>query len=345
MQLKTLFVFNNCDWTTIPQKIEEVKKFFSPKIDMQIDVKKTSFINIPFVSVNALDGTSHQDGVDVTGKSETIEDAWYNKNLSIPNKGYDIIVFCISESDKTGHLTATGIRSDRDQGAVETIVFGGQENWRTYVNGIDIGNNFVIFSCHEISHAIYMLLGGVDNTHKYFYSGQPAKVLEDFNTQPKTVDTLSIQEIIKNLLIKVGLLQQQLADLNAPKTDKLDLFCKAIQEHEGYFPPSSKYPKGSVSYRNNNPFNLRYVGQTKTIGKDANNFAIFKTYADGFETGKQMVLNAIKGLSKIYKPTDTIFQFFSKYAPSFENNVLAYAQSVATKVGVTIDFPISGLVK
>jgi len=344
--VKILFIFNNNSWTTIPHKTEEIKKFFAPKLALSIDTKFTNFINIPFETVTTLDGTGHQDGTDVQSSAEVIDGNWYNQNISIPNSSYDITVFCVSDSDKVGHVTPNGIRGDKDQGPVELCIFGGDENWRSYVNGVDKGNNFVSISCHEISHALYMLYGKTDNTHKYFYTGTPEKVLEDFGAiKPNTVDILSAKEKLRNYLLQlIGLYQKQLDDLiKAQQSNKLDLFCKAIEKHEGYFPPSVKYPKGSVAWRNKNPFNLRYAFQPKSIGKDSLNFAVFKTYEDGFTTGKQMIINAITGKSKVYKPDDTILQFFGKYAPSFENDTLRYAEMVAKAVGVPITFKIKDL--
>ncbi len=58
--------------------------------------------------------------------------------------------------------------------------------------------------------------------------------------------------------------------------DKINTFCSAIKEHEGYY-------TGSRSFRNKNPGNLRYIQQMGTIGRDANGFAIFQTYQKGWD--------------------------------------------------------------
>ena len=55
----------------------------------------------------------------------------------------------------------------------------------------------------------------------------------------------------------------------------------AIQEHEGWTAPHQGLPRGSVAYRNNNPGNLKYVGQRSAIGKDERGFAIFPSYDSG----------------------------------------------------------------
>lgn len=334
-KLKVLFVFNNNTWTTVNEKVAAVKAFYAPKVELQCDIKFTNYTNIPFQKVSTLDGTGHQDGTDVVGSSETVADYWYNLNLSVPNSTYDIIVFALSEGDKTGHITASGIRSDKDQGPVETVIFGGKEGDSTYVNGINIGNNFVVFTCHEISHAIYMILNKLpDNTHLYFYAGTPTKVLDDFVFKPaNTVDqTTVLKNLIASLQKLVGVYQAQLAALNAKK-DRVTLFCKAIESREGYFAPSDRYPKGTASWRNKNPGNLRYAQQVGSIGKDSNNFAIFPTYEEGFAALRRQILAACNGTSKVFKPTDTILEFFQKYAPSNDSNdPVSYANEVAAKV-------------
>ena len=113
-----------------------------------------------------------------------------------------------------------------------------------------------------------------------------------------------------------------------PKEVLLNAMCKAIEKHEGYY-------KGSRSYRNKNSGNLRYAEQAGTIGKDKDNFAIFKTYELGFQALKNMILNGAKGKSRIYHPSDNLFDFFNKYAPSSDNNdPLRYAEVVAKHMGV-----------
>ena len=126
-------------------------------------------------------------------------------------------------------------------------------------------------------------------------------------------------------------------------------FCMAIQAHEGFFPPGSKYPTGTRSYRNNNPGNIKYGEFAKSCGatdKDKDGFAKFESYLDGFNALKALIINAATGKSRIYRPTMTLPQFFAKYAPSSDNNDPdAYARAVARKLGVDYKtFVISQLV-
>jgi hypothetical protein len=124
----------------------------------------------------------------------------------------------------------------------------------------------------------------------------------------------------------------------APES-KLESFCEAIKRHEGWYP-------GSRSWRNNNPGNCRYssVGYASMygkVGKDAQNFAVFRDYT----TGWLYLNNLVK--AKIAKhPTWSIERFFGDegegYAPaSDDNDSKRYAQVVAKAVGLSPTDPMS----
>jgi hypothetical protein len=108
----------------------------------------------------------------------------------------------------------------------------------------------------------------------------------------------------------------------------------AIQQMEGWFP-------GSVSYRNNNPGNLR--SGPGMIGTDANGYAIFPDVATGEAAlDAQIQTNIDRGLN--------LQQFFAGgngyagYAPSADNNnPTNYANFVASQVGIDTSTPLSQL--
>lgn len=113
-----------------------------------------------------------------------------------------------------------------------------------------------------------------------------------------------------------------------PNGSLIDKWADAIQKFEGWFP-------GSRSYRNNNPGNIRYVGQKRAIGQDDKNFCIFKTYEDGRAELIDLLKRAAEGRSRVYKPTMTLLDFFKTYAPSSDNNhPETYANAVAKMIGV-----------
>lgn len=355
-KLKVLFVFNRSSWSTTVYKLQQIKDFFLPAVELSIEIKHTNFTNIPFETVKTLDGTSNQYGVDTHNYSETVQDAWLDQNVILPSIAgtYDIVVFVLADTDKEGHVTSAGIRGDREQGAVECIIFGGDENYRTYVNGVDIGNSFVVFSCHEISHAIYMILGLPDNTHKYFYSGQPIKVLNDFVFPvPNTADRISLIQrafvFVGKLLVALLIKKKEMSEETITEdvsNNKIGLFCQAIKKHEGYYEPNDEYPKGSRSWRNKNPGNVKYLKQLGTVGEDSSGFAIFSSYNLGFSYLYRMVENTCKGLSAVRGANYTISQFFAgtpekdyrdAYAPERDNNdPTEYARVVALAVGVPV---------
>lgn len=94
---------------------------------------------------------------------------------------------------------------------------------------------------------------------------------------------------------------------------------------------------GSRSYRNNNPGNLKFVGQKGAIGKDENGFAIFATYEDGRQAHiRQIQTDAGRGKN--------LRDFVRKFAPNSSNNADYYAEFIARRFpGASLDTPISEL--
>lgn len=131
------------------------------------------------------------------------------------------------------------------------------------------------------------------------------------------------------------------------KEDLLTKWALTIQSHEGYFAPNKMHPLGTRSWRNRNPGNIRFRGTFAKMatGKDDKDFCIFPSYEVGLEALKLLLKNAATGKSSLYKPSDTLVQFFSRYAPANDgNNPHVYALEVAKKLGVPVDTPISKLI-
>lgn len=119
----------------------------------------------------------------------------------------------------------------------------------------------------------------------------------------------------------------------------LEKFAEAIRQHEGFY-------KGSRSWRNNNPGNLKFASQPGAVGQDAGGFAVFNTYEDGWNALIELISRAATGNSSVYYPEMTILQFFQKYAPSADNNnPLAYASIVAEYIGKDTKFKIKNLME
>jgi len=122
-------------------------------------------------------------------------------------------------------------------------------------------------------------------------------------------------------------------------TSKLDLWCEAIKKHEGWY-------VGSRSYKNNNPGNIKFVGQKRATGQDSGGFCIFAKYEDGYQELKDMLVRAATPPDTTnYQADMTLLQFFQVYAPSSDNNnPTIYADVVAKHIGVSPDVKISSLI-
>jgi len=107
----------------------------------------------------------------------------------------------------------------------------------------------------------------------------------------------------------------------------------AIKEFEGW-------KVGSRSYRNNNPGNLKSAGQIGLVGIDETGHAIFDSLTSGWNALKNQIRIAIIGKSYVYTPSDSLYEFFSKYS---EANSAQYAQFVASKLGVVPETKLSEL--
>ena len=110
---------------------------------------------------------------------------------------------------------------------------------------------------------------------------------------------------------------------------------KAIELFEGYFEPSAKYPKGSASWRNKNPGNLK-----NTKG----GFLQFLTYEAGFFALCDYIKRVGQGKHTKYPKRCDIKRFFEIYAPTNDsNNPSHYALFVADRLNVGINFLIEEL--
>lgn len=124
-------------------------------------------------------------------------------------------------------------------------------------------------------------------------------------------------------------------------------WAKAIQEKEGFIRPGvAGFPRGSRSWRNNNPGNIRYTGLFINLakGKDDKNFCVFETYEAGLNALCLLLKRAATGLSTIYRPEHSLLRFYEIYAPKSDgNDPVAYAKYVADRIGVDVETPIKKL--
>lgn len=111
----------------------------------------------------------------------------------------------------------------------------------------------------------------------------------------------------------------------------LENMARAIMDFEGWF-------EGSAAQRNNNPGNIKFAGQPGAIGKDNQGHAIFETFEAGWNALINQLRIAFEGTSRVYNPSMSLYEFFSKYA---EANSIPYAQFVAAKLGVAPETKLS----
>lgn len=102
---------------------------------------------------------------------------------------------------------------------------------------------------------------------------------------------------------------------------RLVSWAMAIMEFEGYH-------KGSRSYKNNNPGNLKWFATPH----DDSGHSIFPTFQDGWDTLIHQLELAVNGESKVYNPEMTLREFHQHYS---EANQTAYAEFVAARLGIT----------
>jgi len=94
-------------------------------------------------------------------------------------------------------------------------------------------------------------------------------------------------------------------------------------------------PGGTLADKNNNPGNLRFVGQAGSIQGEGG-FAKFATPEAGYQALiNQVRLDQSRGM--------TLAQFVSKYAPPTENNTSQYVEQMSQWLGVSADAPLASL--
>lgn len=94
-------------------------------------------------------------------------------------------------------------------------------------------------------------------------------------------------------------------------------------------------PAGTLADKNNNPGNLRFVGQYGA-SEGEGGFAKFNTPEEGWQAlQNQIRLDQSRGL--------TLAQFVSKYAPPTENDTETYTQQMAQWLGADPNTPLSSL--
>ena len=166
----------------------------------------------------------------------------------------------------------------------------------------------------------------------YTITDESGELIEIEKIKPywnKLTETLPVDNVVLNgLMDKVKSLLAIVSSIN--KRVSVKQLAEAMAEFEGF------YTVGTRAFRNNNPLNVKYVGQALAIGKDDKNFCIFKTPDDGWTTG--IALLRIKLFDKFFNGTisDVIKNWTSGDPVENQNN---YINFVCKKLGITPDYP------
>ena len=221
---------------------------------------------------------------------------------------------------------------------------------------------------HEGGHAVEHFSGRVEELAKRLGIPNTESLTHYFDYELKDIGRIYLEssfekwsllnymseiltQLVALLKIKVDMekeLEKPVPPIVTPKKPNIEAWAKAIQEFEGYVKPGERYsdgtvaPNGSLSYRNNNPGNLRW---SPFQAGTRNNFSFFDTYEIGWKALIHQLTIAADGRSSAYHPNMTLLEFFEKYAPSSDNNFPAtYAKFVAKQMGVGVDTVIKTLI-
>jgi len=149
-----LFVADNTNWLSMPDKMQAIKEWFAPVVDLEIELFDTFFDDVPFEEY-----APFQYGV---------ERKWYEERVVPIAKAEraDICLFALDKEDWKGK-GADGWRSSTTTPVM--LQAGCGENDHIYLpyNGGDYGEMFFMIARHEILHALFLYTGQVDITHIY----------------------------------------------------------------------------------------------------------------------------------------------------------------------------------
>lgn len=193
--MKLLIVSNNAPWQSWPGKVQELKNWFSPNLDLEINLIHVQFQNVPFSQYTPDGGM----GVDKN---------WLFHNVSHLGKGYDLLLFVLPKSQWQRADKYRGWRTFDPYGAVD-LQLGADEFepfWKQLL-GIN-GEMFHQVARHEIMHGLAYIKCGpsvpfhlppqegqcLDTTHYWWDRDNLRQALEELHPAPvipnKVVDIL-----------------------------------------------------------------------------------------------------------------------------------------------------------
>ncbi len=193
---------NNIQWRSFQAKLAAVAAFYASKCELTFEVVETSLLPI-FTTYDDLAPLS------------IVNRDWYDENVARPYAGSaDIVVLVLSPED---HIRATpiGVMTFHNVGPWEITIFALGENDHTYMQGTDMGNSFVLYLEHELSHIFYRYCNERDDTHVHFpvaqnpYTDYPANVLADFDFTQQYPVLEYLKEKLLQALVNLNVIAKQ----------------------------------------------------------------------------------------------------------------------------------------
>lgn len=353
-KLRVLIVANACPWASWNDKISAIKAFWAPLLELDIDLHQTNFTGIPTKTYPGSMTTFGPAGAtDVPGNELEIDRDWLLANVVSLAQGYDIVVFQVANAPQGLPL---GLAIGKLGDVWFSCSFIQDENANYYLAGDgvtmgpELGNSAEVMIEHEISHTLYFMSGQTDNTHRYFYTNNFARVLTDIKLPNQNLINTLYQQVIVLLEEELGLLKKQKAqsDMNTSTTvsevsksagapvvigesktfpAKIVAWASAIKPEEGANPAL------------NNPGNLKYSTLTASWGaskgpaaSDGGFLCQFKTPAAGmFALCSFLQLGCEDELVAFHSPeARTLGGFTRIYAG---NPPQGYIDAIATAIG------------
>jgi uncharacterized protein (TIGR02594 family) len=164
--MKILIISNNQKWKSWSKKIQDIKDWFKPAVDLEFTLGPVDFKKIPFVPVD-------------NGKE--IDPKWYDENILPLANGYDIVMFSVPLKQWKGG----NIRGRWTRGAIHKIQLGANETGDYEYNKIKHeGGRWFNIARHELCHAISAILKIQDRTHYWWELGTLTEILKEFANKP-----------------------------------------------------------------------------------------------------------------------------------------------------------------
>lgn len=170
--MKVLIIANNQKWKSWDKKIQSIKDWFAPAVNLEITLVHEKFTCVPFEEYGVFDNQSRK------GVSKT----WFNENITKKYPGYDVAILSMRIKD-WGGFPVEGWQWDG-----KCIALASDEKGFYNFKGVKYeGEKWFNIVRHELSHALYTIQGKVDRTHFHWDSGDLSKVLPELKFGTSTV--------------------------------------------------------------------------------------------------------------------------------------------------------------